>query len=171
MGKIEDAMVEELIEWLEKPQRDEETVREVAEGIVSAIFGYLKRLTKEDPPQIHVGEPFKDSITGKVQTPLWEKDGLWWVVNSDSRYGHLGPILPFQRYAAPTRAAGAKAENKDGWEVGDHAAWMRTRKFFTVLATAEKCVLIEDEDGHVFSEPNDHMEKYYTKLIKRADLF
>lgn len=171
LSKLENEMVESLISWLERPEREGETVREVSEGIVSALLGYLASKVGDSPPIIHVGESFKDLITGKVYTPLWERDGLWWVVTSDSRYGYLGTIDRFQKYAAPTRAAPAKTANKDGWTVGSSAGFMRTRKTYKIEATSEKSALLVDSRGQPLVEPNEQMEKFYRKISSTASLF
>ena len=172
VNKIEESMVDALVEWFEKPEREEETVREVAEGIVDSIFKHLKRQTKEAPPTIKVGEPFKDTVSGKVQTPLWESDGLWWIVTSDSSYGFLGPVTPWQRYAAPTRAAGAKTENKDGWQVGDRLSLFRTKAAYEIICVTEKAALLmHDGDERPIIEPNASLEKFYRKAAKPTKLF
>lgn len=119
-----------------------------------------------------MGEPFKSLVTNKVHTPLWEQDDLWWIVTPDSNYGYLGAVEPWQKYAAPTRAAAAKSENKDGWEVDDSAFFLRSRRKGTVLATAEKCVLVMlDGDSRPVAEPNDSMAKFYTKAKAPIKLF
>jgi hypothetical protein len=139
---------------------------------VDAFYRLLLKPLKDAPPTIKVGEPFKSLVTGKVHTPLWEQDDLWWIVTSDSGYGYLGSVDPWQKYAAPTRAAAAKTENKEGWKVDDTAFLLRSKRRATVLAVTEKCVLVLlDGDVRPVVEPNDSMTKFYTKTKPPIKLF
>lgn len=136
----------------------------MASDIVDAFYALLKREIKDVPPTIKVGEPFKSLITGKVHTPLWEQDDLWWIVTADSNYGYLGPVDPWRKHAAPTRAAPAKSENKEGWQVDDSAFFLRSKRRAIVLAVTEKCVLVMfDNEARPVVEPNDSMGKFFTK--------
>lgn len=144
----------------------------MASDIVDAFYALLMKPLKDTPPIIKVGEPFKSLVTGKVHTPLWEQDDLWWIVTPDSNYGYLGPVDPWQKYAAPTRAAGAKSENKEGWQEGDTASFLRSKRKATVVAVAEKCVLVlHDNESRPVAEPNDCMTKFYRKTEQATKLF
>lgn len=139
---------------------------------MDAFYKLLLKPLKDTPPTIKVGEPFKSLVTGKVHTPLWEQDDLWWIVTSDSNYGYLGPVEPWQKYAAPTRAAAAKTENKEGWKVDDRMSFLRSKRGATVIAVTEKCVLVMlDGDSRPSVEPNEHMGKFYTKVKPPIKLF
>lgn len=132
----------------------------------------LLKPLKDAPPIIKVGEPFKSLVTGKIHTPMWNDDNLWWIVTPDSNYGYLGPIDPWQKYAAPTRAAAAKSENKDGWKVDDRLMFSQGRMNLSVVATAEKCVLMQpDGKSRPMIETNDGMGKFYTKMKALVKLF
>lgn len=161
-----------LVEFLESPAREEQSVEEVASDIVDAFYNLLLKPLKDAPPTIKVGEPFKSLVTGKVHTPLWEQDDLWWIVTSDSSYGYLGPVEPWQKYAAPTRAAAAKTENKDGWKVDDTVAFLRSKKRATIIAVTEKCALVlHDGADRPVVEPNDSLSKFYTRMKAPVKLF
>lgn len=160
-----------LVEFLESEEREEQTVQEVAEDIIDAFYGLLNKSLKDQPPILHVGEPFKHAVTNKVHYVAWNEGDLYWVTTGDSRYGYLGPIDPWQKYASKSKAmSGAPGTNAKGWKVGDRVTFLRQKKPYTVLAVIDKAVLIQDAEGsRPQAEPNDMLEKYYNK--QSAPLF
>lgn len=144
----------------------------MAEEIVDSFYKLLTKGIKEAPPTIKVGEPFKNVVTNKVHVAAWQRDDLWWIVTSDTNYGYIGSVDPWKEYAAPTRAAGPKLVNKNGWVEGDRVSLLRTKRVYTVLAVTEKSVLIQGEyDTRPQAEPNDSMSKYFTREQAPVKLF
>jgi hypothetical protein len=168
---LKDDQIAALVKFLEAEEREEQTTEEVAEDIIDAFYGLLNKSLKNQPPILHVGEPFKHAVTGKVHYVAWAEDDLYWVTTGDSRYGYLGPIEPWQKYASESRAkTGGPGKNAKGWEVGDKLTFLRQKKPFTVLAVIDKAVLIRDPDAkRPIVEPNDSLEKFYKKQV--ASLF
>lgn len=161
--------IKSLIKYLEAPEREEQTVEEVAKDIVNAFYSLLERDIKNQPPVLHVGEPFKHAITGKVHYVSWtDEEGLYWVTTGDSRYGYLGPINSWQKYASESRAkTGGPGTNANGWKVGDILTFGRQKKPFKILAVIDKAVLMHGKgDDHPIVEPNDMLEKFYKRQVK-----
>lgn len=169
---LKDDQVKALVAFLESDEREDQTVSEVAEEIVDAFYGLLNKSLKNQPPILHVGEPFKHAVTNKVHYVAWtDEKELYWVTTGDSRYGYLGPIGPWQKYASESRAkTGAPGTNAKGWKVGDTLIFGRQKKSFKVLAVIEKAVLMLGKgDERPIVEPNDILEKFYNK--QAASLF
>lgn len=162
--------IKALVTYLEAPEREEQTTEEVAEDIIDAFYDLLNKSLKDQPPVLHVGEPFKHAVTNKVHYVAWEEDGLYWVTTGDSRYGYLGSIEPWQKYASKSKAmSGAPGTNAKDWKVGDKLAFLRQKKPYEVLAVIDKAVLMRAEGERPIAEPNDSLEKFYRK--QSASLF
>lgn len=169
---LKDDQVKALVAYLESEKREEQTVQEVAEDIIDAFYGLLNKSLKNQPPVLHVGEPFKHAITGKVHYVAWtNEEGLYWVTTGDSKYGYLGPIEPWQKYASESRAkTGAPGTNSKDWKVGDIVAFGRQGRSFEILAVVDKAVLMLGKgDSRPTIEPNESLEKFYKK--QSASLF
>lgn len=169
---LKDKQISALVDYLNHPKRDDQTVEQVAEDIVDAFYSMLKGALKEEPPDIKSGEPFKHLITGKIHTPMWQQDDLWWIVTPDSNYGYLGVIQPWKRYAIPTKAAATKSVNLKGWKVDDRVSFGQGQVNGVIVATTEKSVLlIADGESRPIPEPNDLMERFYKKIKPKVNLF
>lgn len=165
--------IKALIEWLDRPEREEETVEEVAKQIVTAFYGLLTKDLKEEPPNLKVGVAFKDAISNKTYHVAWSDGDLFWIVTADSRYGYLGTIERWKPYATESKAkAGAPGSNVDGYEVDERLMETYTKKKYTILQVADKCVLmLEDDMSRPIVEPNDHLAKFYKRKKPSVKLF
>jgi len=103
-----------------------------------------------------------------VHYVAWTEGELYWITTSDSRYGYLGPVEPWRKYASESRAkTGAPGSNSDGWVVGDALTTAQGSIRATILAVADKCALIQtDRDRRPWPEPNDHLARFYKKQVK-----
>jgi len=119
-----------------------------------------------------MGEPFKHAVTGKVHHIAWNEGDLYWVTTGDSRYGYLGSIEPWQKYAMDTKAkSGAPGTNAEGWKVDDRVMFSQSMNL-TVVAVIEKAVLLmPDGETRPFVEPNDSMAKFYKRKKPAVKLF
>lgn len=119
-----------------------------------------------------MGEPFKSTLTGKIHTPIWEQDDLWWIVTSDSKYGYLGNLDPWRTYAMATKAAPAKTVNADGWKIGDRISFGQRSINLTILAVTEKSALLQaDSMTSPYPETNDSLGKHYRRETAKVSLF
>lgn len=164
--------VARLVEFLNDPTSEELTVEEMAKRIVNSFYSLLLKEVKEEPPHLEVGMAFKCALTNKVHHVAWNEGDLYWIVTADSRYGCLGPIGSWRKYAIETKAqAGKPGNNSDGWKVGERVLGYRTYRY-TIVATGDKCVLLRPEDGsRPIIEPNDSMEKRYRRIAAPNPMF
>lgn len=164
-----------IVKFLEDPRNDERTVEDVAKNIVDSFYKLLLAPLKGAPEVIHPGQPWKDSMSGKVKHVAWFSHHLAWVVSTGENYGYLGPLDSWAPYAIKTSAKAMDFTNADGWAVGDEVRWKRHgwgRDSFSVLATSDRAVLLQQEGAaRPMVEPNGHMEKLYKRVRQEPDLF
>ncbi len=135
---------------------------------MESFYRLLTGRIKESPPKLHVGSAFKSLISGKIHHVAWadEEADLWWIIASDSRYGNLGKLGPWESYITTTTGTSGTPGNNPEWKVGDTLK-QRHGPIHTVLATADKCVLLRRFGAErPFAEPNDNLTKYYQRVVE-----
>lgn len=150
---------------LDSDDSEGKTLSELATQIVDGYHEVLSAGIKAASPPLHEGMAFKSPITGKVQHVAWARDDLVWLVSAGTRYGYMAKVSdPLWAYTEPTNAkAGAPGNNPD-WNVGDEVTLSQRRKRYRVLATHDKCVLMEDAStGELQADSNDNLAKHYRK--------
>lgn len=164
-----------LVEFLNDPANEERTVEDVAEQIVDSFYELLTRDMKAEPPVLKTGVAFRSVLANKVYHVAWNEGDLYWLIGANDRYGYVGPKGPFERFAVESNAkAGAPGTNLDGWKVGDYLSSNQGHYRHTVLAVADRCVLLAgdiDKSGRPYVEPNDHIEKFYVRAAKPNPMF
>ena len=159
-----------LVEFLNAPSNEDRTVDEVAKQIVDSFYELLTRDMKEQPPVLKTGDAFKSLITNKVHHVAWNEGDLYWIITADSRYGCVGSKVQWEKYAVESKAkAGAPGSNKEGYLVGDKFTSNQRSLCHTIVAVADKCVLLRgegDKSGRPYAEPNEAIEKHYRREKK-----
>lgn len=124
------------------------------------------------PLELDLGVSFKSTVTDKIYHVAWMGPDASWLVTADSRYGLMvAQDSDFLRYTKPSTAkAGAPGNNAKGWKVGDKVIAVRQYRY-EIIATGDKCVLLQDEAGAIFAVPNDDMEAHYKKAAYDSGLF
>lgn len=151
----------------------------MAKLIVDGIYDLLTKDVKEPTPdgvgpplELSLGTTFKSTITDKIYHVAWLDEEKAWLVTADARYGlWTSRYADFLRYTKPSTAkAGAPGSNKDNWQVGDKVIAHRNYKY-EVIATADKCVLLQGDQGVRFSVPNDDLEHHFKRAAFDSGLF
>ena len=146
----------------------EELAEEVVDGYHSLIDSSIKKPVKFP----HTGMAFKTPISSKVAHVAWSDEEWAWCVSGDSRYGFFVATAKsdyWSKVEVSTAKSGAPGHNPD-WNVGDQVLRGQIRKPFTVLATGDKCVLLQDlgpigdyPTWRLQPESNDNMKIYYKR--------
>jgi len=142
-----------------------QTLKQLATTIVDGYHQLLSAGLKASTPPLHEGVAFKSPLSGKVHHVAWSDGNRVWLVASGTRYGWFGSVDdPLWAYTEPTNAkAGAPGANPD-WNVGDVLTLSQRRERFRVVATHDKCVLMQNvETGVIQADSNDNLAKYYRK--------
>jgi hypothetical protein len=127
----------------------------------------------EGPPlELTADTTFKSTITDKIYHVGWMEDERAWLISADSRYGLWCPYdADFLRYTRPSTAkAGVPGNNAKGYQVGDKLIGLRSFKY-EIVATGDKCALLQSLDGTLSACPNDDLELFYKRAQYDSGLF
>jgi len=140
------------------------SLEDLAEVIVD---GYHDIITPAKPAlHPHAEMAFKHPTLSSVHHVAWSDDYRAWVVSGAARYGFFVPLASdFWKYAEPSTAkSGAPGNNVAGWLRGDLVSRGQRARKFEVIATGDKCVLLQDVlTEEVECDSNDNMKLYYKK--------
>lgn len=146
------------------------SLEDVAALIVEGYHDIL--LSPKTGIQPHVGMAFKHPSSSTVLHVAWMDEGEAWIVSGASRYGFfMYPDSDYWKFAEPSTAKAGAPGNNPKWEVGQLVTRSQRSKTFEVMATADKCVLLQDvNNGRICAESNDCMELYYKKTTKPVEV-
>lgn len=159
------AQIEAMALMLDSDRWDDLTLNELATKVVDDYHDLLTKGVKAAIPPPHVGMAFKTPFATKVYHVAWSDGVRAWCVSSDSNHGWwVREDDPYWGFAEESKAkAGAPGNNKD-WKVGDKVSRNQRMYAYTVIATGDKCVLLEISTGaYVQADSNDNMKKYYRR--------
>lgn len=144
--------------------REDFTTEDLATEIVNGYHKLLTSGVKKPVTYPHVGLAFKTPFASKVYHVAYDMCDLVWVVSADSRHGDfIRKDDPFwSRVEHSTAKSGAPGNNKN-WTVGEFVTRSWGMEHFKIVATGDKCVLLQDCTDDISAESNDNMEKYYKK--------
>ena len=146
--------------------REDLTTEDLAAEIVSTYHRLLQSNIKKGVPHLHVGLAFKSPYSAKVFHVAWSGGGMIWLVAADSRFGWFASMpevsLAFPYFEESSAKAGAPGNNPH-WAIGDVVSRGQRMHTLKVIATGDKCVLLQGTDGTISPESNDNMTKYYTR--------
>lgn len=156
--------IAEVVKLLDWAGGEDVTLEELATRVVEGYHRLLKSGIKNAPPPPYVGLAFKTPWDSKTYHVAWTDGYRMWFVSSDSRYGWFGQISDFSwDYVEESRAkAGAPGNNPD-WTAGDKVSRNQRMFSYEVIATGDKCVLLQDQHGSVVADSNDNMKKHYRR--------
>lgn len=159
--------VEEVAKLLDAEESEGMSLVDLASKVVHGYHKLLKSSLKNPVPPAHVGLAFKTPFDSHVQHVAWSDGVRMWVVSASSRYGLMGRTEDLQwMYAEESRAKAGAPGNNPNWKAGDRVSRNQRMYSYRVIATGDKCVLLESEqDGHIQADSNDNMSKYYRKEV------
>lgn len=159
--------VEEVAKLLDAEESEGMSLVDLATKVVYGYHKLLKSSLKNPVPPPHVGLAFKTAYDSHVQHIAWTDGVRMWVVSASSRYGLLGRIEDFDwMYAEESKAKAGAPGNNPNWQVGDRVSRNQRMFSYKVIATGDKCVLLEAEhDGSIMADSNDNMSKYYRREV------
>lgn len=175
------------IEWLsaqlDKGAEEGEGLERFAGRIIDSIHDAMLSALEPGQPPMHVGMAFKSPFTTKVHFVGWQEGERLWIISETCNFGWFGHIdSPFWKYIeeSPDRRRGKKDENgvvqppegprpgspgnNPDWGVGDLVS--RSQRIYKgrIVATGDKCVLLESiTTGQIQPESNENMSRYYRR--------
>jgi hypothetical protein len=167
--------IAEVARWLDQDAREQETVQDIAKRLVDGLYGLWTRDEISPPLTLSVGQPFKLPMGTMVSYVAWQgkvwqggKAGsvdCFWTVNSSSSYGTLMPVdSDFWKLALPSSAKTGIKENVNGWKAGQTVSNNQRHNHWDVIATGEKCVLLQRQGSYVVqAESNDGLDKFFKR--------
>lgn len=162
------------------------SLREIATKLVGGYHDMLTSGIKTRMPGHHVGLAFKTPFFTKVSYIAWVGDDSAWVVDVTSTYGcfirldsplwnnfeesqdNRKPKVDKETGEVPPLAPrpGSPGQNP-AWNVGDKVSNMQRISEYVVVATGDKCVLLQStkDSWRFMPESNANMAQYYKKEI------
>lgn len=141
------------------------SLQQIATKIVDGYHDLLTSGITKGVGVPHVGLTFKSPFFTKASHVAWTNGELVWIVDATSHYGSLALVdSPIWRnMEVSTAKAGAPGNNPD-WKVGNKVSSMQRANQYEVVATGDKCVLLQSGPwAHPMAESNENMLKYYKK--------
>lgn len=159
--------IAEVIKLLDSDGAEGMSLGDLAARVVDGYHRILKSGLKNPVPPPHVGLAFKTPYDSHVQHIAWSDEVRVWIVSANSRYGLLGRVEDLDwMYMEESKAKAGAPGNNPHWKAGDRVSRNQRMYSYKVIATGDKCVLLESEqDGHIQADSNDNMAKYYRREV------
>lgn len=168
------AQIDNLVKLLDSDEVEEMTLEQLATRIVDAYHSALEADIKSAPGAVHEGMAIKTPWSSKVYHVAWlSPNGEHvWMIESTSSYGWLGSVdSPMWKRFEISRAKAGAPGNNPLLKVGMTVRRKRLTKSYRVLATGDKCVLLQSttDAEAVFAEPNGLLMDHYDWIGKPKD--
>lgn len=171
-----------MVSQLEAGAEEGEDVDKFAGRIVDTFHDMMGRELEPGYPPLHVGMAFKSPFTTKAHFVGWQDGERVWIISDSCNFGWFGRLdSPYWQYIReypdgrrPKKAEdgseiplgprpGAPGHNPD-WKVGDIVSRGQRDYAGRVIATGDKCVLLESAyNGNIQPDSNENMSRYYRK--------